>query len=211
MEDLDALGYSIRRNTAELSQLNKAIAWLAHFHIKFMANTGVGLWPTGCYWHLATRQEEWQSMPEGRLKHQAQQIDSVLKNAKFQTLVHGDAKLANLCFHHQTYDVAAVDFQYVGQGPGVKDLAYLIGSAFDDQALHKYGDRLLDEYVFQLQQAIERYQIQVDFSALESEVRQLYPMAWADFYRFLIGWNPQSWKICDYMEVMTERALSSLL
>ena len=77
----------------------------------------------GTYWHLATRQEELQSMQNLKLKKHAHKIDDYLRNLKFQTLVHGDAKLPNFCFGEES--VAAVDFQYVGPGCGLADLWYL--------------------------------------------------------------------------------------
>jgi len=40
--------------------------------------------------------------------------------------VHGDAKLANFCFSRDGKKVAAVDFQYVDGGCGMKDLSRII-------------------------------------------------------------------------------------
>jgi len=135
----------------------------------------------------------------------------VLSDTKFPTLVHGDSKLANFCYHTNSKDVAAVDFQYVGRGCGVKDLAYLVGSAVREDDLAVYGDRILNEYIHQLKLAVKHYNVNLDIDELEQEVRFLYPIAWADFYRFLIGWNPQSWKICGFMEHMSKVGLSRVV
>lgn len=209
MEDLDDAGFSVRKGRATWQELKMCIRWLAYFHGRFMGTDAANLWPVGTYWHLATRQDEWQAMPDSDVKQQAEAIDIALNSAQFQTLVHGDAKLANLCFHANKQQVAAVDFQYVGRGVGVKDLAYLAGSAFDDQGLYQYGELILNEYICQLSRALQYYQKPIDHNAIEAEYRELYPLAWADFYRFLLGWNPKSWKICGYMQEMTEKGLHS--
>ena len=65
-------------------------------------------------------------------------------NCKFKTIVHGDAKLANFCFSHDLSNVAAVDFQYVGGGCGMKDVAYFLGSCLNDQELRTTENELLD-------------------------------------------------------------------
>lgn len=213
MEDLDAIGFSGRKDRADWQTLRSCIKWLAHFHAKFLRqddNLADGLWPTGTYWHLATRQDEWEAMPESEHKRHAKTIDQTLSSAKFKTLVHGDAKLANLCFQESGDQVAAVDFQYVGGGAGVKDLAYLAGSAMDDDELTEYGGAILQAYLTQLKSALDNYGKSLDWNELEAEIRYLYPIAWADFYRFLIGWNPQSWKICGYMQEMADVGVSSL-
>ena len=49
-------------------------------------------------------------MPEGALKQNAVAIATTLSDANYQTLVHGDAKVANFCFNENFSGCAAVDF-----------------------------------------------------------------------------------------------------
>lgn len=210
LEDLDHAGYFVRKEAADKHTLTLAIKWLANFHAKFMFNDAENLWPVGTYWHFSTRQDEYNKMPESAYKNNAHALDNALNNAQFKTLVHGDAKFENLCFHHQGNKVAAVDFQYVGQGSGVKDLAYLAGSCLDSNGLSQYDSFIVDEYITQLKLALVSISKEVDFNVLEQEIRYLYPIAWADFYRFLLGWNPDSWKIGDYMKTKAAQGLTHL-
>lgn len=207
MEDLDAAGFSVRKGEADWHSLSIAIRWLAYFHAKFMGNSAKELWQIGTYWHLNTRQDELLAMPKSDYKKYAQAIDKKLSSAKFQTLVHGDAKFENLCFHQNGDDVAAVDFQYIGGGSGVKDLAYLVGSCLNEEKLIEFDTLIVNEYLKYIKQAFNEYNITVDINALTKEVTELYPVAWADFYRFLLGWNPQSWKICDFMKEKAQLGL----
>jgi len=200
MEDLDNAGYGIGKKQADWPSLKVAIRWLAYFHIKFIGKNPLDLWPVGSYWHLATRQDELKAMPASVYKTSAVKLAQHLANAKFQSLIHVDAKFENLCFHNNGQTVAAVDFQYVGRGAGVKDLAYLAGSCLSSEQLFHYDERVVDEYLHQAHQAITHYQTCINVELFAKEVRTLYPVAWADFYRFLLGWNPQSGKIGDYMK-----------
>lgn len=207
MEDLHDIGYFVEKESGDWKSLSVAIKWLAYFHMKFMKGDGKGLWPVGSYWHLDTRKDEFEAMPDSVFKSNAKAIHDRLNNASFKTLIHGDAKFDNLCFHYSGNNVAAVDFQYIGHGAGVKDLAYLVGSCLDNEALIKYDKQVVREYLSFCKQAVIDYQINIDFDAFEKEVLQLYPVAWADFYRFLLGWNPDSWKICDHMKNKAEQGL----
>jgi len=210
MEDLDEAGYFVRKEQGDWASLRLAIAWLAHFHARFMFNDGEDLWSQGTYWHLSTRHDEFNAMPESDFKQYAEQLDTKLNSARYQTLLHGDAKFQNLCFHHDGKHVAAVDFQYVGKGPGVKDLAYLVGSCLQQEQLVELDQLALDEYLFQLKAGLKHYKVKFDQQELEQEIRTLYPVAWADFYRFLLGWNPKSWKVCDYMKQMAQQGIKNL-
>ena len=210
LEDLDFIGFTTRCSDATMAQSKLAIRWLAYFHARFFNTAADGLWPVGTYWHLATRQDEWMLMPEGRLKQGAAKISGVLNKAKFQTLVHGDAKLANFCFHKNKASLAAVDFQYVGKGAGIQDLAYLLGCCFSNEQLFHYEKPLLNYYFAQLAQGMKEYKMDWDFSALETEWRLLYSLAWADFYRFLQGWSPGHYKINAYMHHQADCALNYL-
>ena len=160
---------------------------------------------------LETRQDEFNNMTDGPLKQAAHFIDSSLNNARYQTIVHGDAKLANFCFGDEETNkirsVAAVDFQYVGKGVGGKDLAYFLGSCLTDNDLTLRHNELLDHYFKALGQACSEYQQHVDFSALENEWRKLYSFANADFHRFLQGWSPEHHKINGYLQAQSELAL----
>ncbi|WJG08575.1 phosphotransferase [Aliiglaciecola sp. LCG003] len=210
LQDLDQHGFTYRCDDAPLALVKLGLRWLAYFHARFLQEPLSGLWPIGTYWHLATRPDEWQKMPDGRLKQQAQSIDNQLNQAGFQTLLHGDAKLANFCFSQDQTDLAAVDFQYVGAGVGVKDVAYFLGSCFDSDGLIHHADMLLDHYFSCLHQAAKHYVINTDIAAVEHQWRALYPLAWADFQRFLIGWATEHYKINDYMLMMTDKVLTSL-
>lgn len=210
MEDLDASGFDGRRQQVSRAELDACVAWLASFHATFMGTPPEGLWPSGTYWHLATRPDELAALDEGALKAAAPLLDRKLSATPFQTLVHGDAKVANFCFDTNTGRVAAVDFQYVGGGCGMKDLAYFIGSCLDSEECEQLAPGLLDRYFDVLGAALVRAGHDVDVVALEEDWRALYPVAWADFTRFLRGWSPGHWKLHRYAERLTRHAVASL-
>ena len=214
LEDLDAAGFPIRRNRLTEPQLTSCLRWLANFHATFVVDSRstqcpaekIGLWPIGTYWHLATRPEEFSAMPHGELKTAAAAIDRRLNEVRFKTIVHGDAKLANFCFS-KSDSVAAVDFQYVGGGCGMKDFAYFISSCFSDDECERRESSLLEMYFNFLREALADDSLA---DSIEEEWRLLYPFAWADFHRFLAGWSPGHWKIHRYSKRMTETVLSRL-
>ncbi|MFY0686218.1 MAG: phosphotransferase [Cyclobacteriaceae bacterium] len=208
MEDLNASGYTIRLSPKQvtLSHANSCLSWLANFHARFLGIQPEGLWSIGTYWHLDTRPDELAQMNNKSLQCAATQIDKKLNNARYQTFVHGDAKLANFCFA-QNDEVAAVDFQYVGKGCGMKDVAYLISSCFDELACEKHETALLTYYFDQLELALDN---SIEFQLLKEEWSSLYRYAWADFYRFLDGWSPGHWKMHPYSERITQQVLNEL-
>ena len=206
LEDLDAAGFPNRHGRLDASGVTTGLRWLAHFHAKFMGVDPEGLWPTGTYWHLETRPDEWNSMPDGALKDSASDIDRRLRNARYQTLVHGDAKVANFCFAGDPISApAVVDFQYVGGGCGMKDVAYFLGSCLDENQCERDEESHLQIYFEALRSSLVGHDS--DFDLLESEWRMLYPYAWADFVRFLEGWCPGHAKVHRYSRKMVEIAL----
>jgi aminoglycoside phosphotransferase (APT) family kinase protein len=185
LEDLGAAQLAPRRMGLSPSDARSVLRWLARFHACFLGCDPVGLWPQGTYWHLATRQLELQRMPDGPLKRDAAALDAQLRGARFQTLVHGDAKPANFLLSRDGETVAAVDFQYVGGGPGIRDVAYLLeGFGW------LRGDRgaLLDHYFACLLRSLGPAH-RPHAAALETEWRGLLPVAQRDFERFLAGWR----------------------
>jgi hypothetical protein len=225
MQDLDAAGFANRSSDANLALVELGVKWLANFHACFMCDAEIDsnpqlwpkenthwhqykgkVWPIGTYWHLATRLQEWQAMPDSDLKRAANVIDQRLNSARFQTLLHGDAKLANFCIHNNNGQIAAVDFQYVGFGVGIKDLVYFLGSCLNEQKLETSAPILLDLYLNSLKNAlgqvscsgVDNKESLVNFYQLEQEYRALYPFAWADFERFLVGWSPGHIKLNQY-------------
>ena len=210
MEDLDASGYGERRSSVNLEEMHLCVRWLARFHTYNMGRSSDGLWETGTYWHLETRPDELDQLEDPELKAIASAIDEKLKRSTFKTLVHGDAKLANFCFSQEGSGVAAVDFQYVGGGCGMKDLAYFVGSCFRDQEAEEKEEEILDFYFQELSKAIVSLGSSKSAADIEEDWRPLYKVAWADFHRFMKGWSPGHWKLSDYSERVTREVIDSL-
>ena len=242
LEDLDKSGFPLRHARLTPRQAEPCILWLARFHAYFLRDTYVqkelpehlelalssdntnrsvqglsrpfGLWPIGSYWHLGTRPEEWQAMAESELKERAEKLNDRLNSLRFQTLIHGDAKVANFCFSAPSstgrVDVAALDFQYTGQGCGMKDFVYFLGSCLTETECEKHWRDLLNLYFSSLIETLKALKTQIDIVALESEWRFAFEFAWADFQRFLEGWSPDHKKNTAFSRALTANALNKL-
>jgi hypothetical protein len=208
LEDLDASGFAARRARVSEAERDACLGWLAHFHASFVGVAPERLWKTGTYWHLDTRPDELAALDDRPLRAAASGIDLRLKGARFKTLVHGDAKLENFCFG--THGVAAVDFQYIGGGAGIKDVAYFLSSALSPRECERQAGACLDRYFAELRSALALRRPDVDATALEAEWRELYPLAWADFYRFLLGWAPGQYEYDAYSRAQVRTALEAL-
>jgi aminoglycoside phosphotransferase (APT) family kinase protein len=139
-------------------------------------------------------------MEDDALRKAAPVIDRTLSAARYRTIVHGDAKLANFCFAPNG-DVAAVDFQYAGGGCGMRDVAYLLyGTAVDRE------EELLSFYFDRLRTACAGR----DAEPVEAEWRALYPIAVVDFLRFFAGWSKASWRRDGRGRRLAEQILSQL-
>ena len=137
------------------AQTRRVLSWLAKLHglyygaAKADAAVREGLAAQGEYWYLDTRPDEHAAMPkrgwEGRLRLAARAIDERLKADKHQTIVHGDAKSANMLFAKDG-EPLLYDFQYVGKACCAKDLAYCLCCASDapdddaDLVAHYHGE-----------------------------------------------------------------------
>lgn len=196
-EDFKSEGFShAQSNYTDIAAILK---WLANFHAFNLHKSPAGLWQIGSYWHLDTRPDEWHKINQAELKAQATLFDKKLKQSQYQTLIHGDAKLANFAINNDTKKVLGYDFQYVGKGVGVIDVMYFLGSCLDEKQLLSDADDLLNDYFAYLKIALAEFQPDVESKALISDWTALWPTAWADFYRFLVGWSPEHKKINSYM------------
>ncbi|WP_405629642.1 oxidoreductase family protein [Pseudoalteromonas sp. Ld20] len=182
------------------SHINAIIKWLAYFHAVNFQQRPLGLWPQGNYWHLDTRPDEYEKISDAVIKQKAQCFDREIRNCEYQTLIHGDAKLANFAVGITTAQALGYDFQYVGGGVGVTDLMYFLGSCLTNTELEQASDDYLAKYFDYFTQAMHEYHRGVDASIIVDNWRALWPVVWADFYRFLLGWSPNHVKINNYMQ-----------
>ncbi|MGR5335939.1 phosphotransferase [Vibrio gigantis] len=197
----------------EQKQRDACLKWLANFHAKHInvdQEQSASLWQVGTYWHLDTRPDELNALADLPLKNQAQHIDRLLKECPYQTLVHGDAKLANFCFDSESQNAAAVDFQYVGNGCAMKDVALFMSSAVRPQDCAELESHMLETYFRYLEEALAYYQSQLSFDEIEAAWRPMFYVAWADFQRFVKGWSPEHWKINPYTEQLTQTVIEQL-
>lgn len=209
LEDL-SVDYPDTAHQLSLGETGVCLDWLACFHAKFVGTVPTGLWSTGTYWHLDTRADELKAMPEGKLKEAAVSLDHRLNACQYKTLVHGDAKIANFLFNKQRTVAAAVDFQYVGGGVGSKDLAYFLGSCLDEHTLLQHEDALLERYFSTLNHCLQQQHSATFAASVVASWRELYAIAWTDFYRFLQGWMPEHKKINRYTRQLADQAFTQL-
>ncbi|HKI60269.1 MAG TPA: oxidoreductase family protein [Mariprofundaceae bacterium] len=210
LEDLDAVGFPLRKFCLSKPEAELCLKWLANFHATFLGEAPESLWPVGTYWHLATRPDELLATEDTSIRKAAPAIDAMLSGCRYQSLVHGDAKVANFCFSEDAEAVAAVDFQYVGGGCGMKDVAYFLGSCLDEMLQERWESEFLDLYFAELRKVLLEQERGVDLDALEREWRGMFPIAQADFYRFLVGWMPTHWKINDYGKSVALRVVRQI-
>lgn len=182
LEDLDAADYARRARARAGHELEACLRWLASFHARFVGEAPEGLWDEGSYWHLGTRLEELEALRDPSFARRAHELDRALSSARYRTLIHGDAKPANFCFSPGGERVAAVDFQYVGGGCGMRDVAYLLHGSVSGQELRRFVELYFAALGAELSPTI-------DARALEAEWRELYDVATEDFERFLRGWR----------------------
>lgn len=124
-----------------------------------------------------------------RLYKHAQRINDELANSKFTTIVHGDFKAANIVFNDgidEPLAAAAYDFQYVGGGDGMKDVAYMFCSALESRVLGKHEDELLEHYRSEL---LSRLPPSVAEEYTMAVMKERLNLAVCDFVRFMAGWG----------------------
>ncbi len=211
LEDLDSAGYPLRHSRIDWALIELGLSWLANFHAEFLGENPEGLWKVGTYWHLDTRPDELKALGNSPLKRAAAKMDMLLRQSPYQTFVHGDAKLENFCFSHDGKEVAMVDFQYTGRGCGMKDVAYFLSSCLSEAECEKQETRLLDSYFNSLRDALLLRKKSDIADSLEEDWRHLYPIAWADFHRFLQGWSPGYWQPGGYSERLTRNVVENIL
>lgn len=188
MEDLQWAGFTPRSQPSEAETLT-GLDWLARFHSRFLRTEWPQLWEQGTYWHLETRREEFRRTPDGVLKNMAQSLHHQLKGTRFLTLVHGDAKTTNFCWNDDG-EAAAVDFQYVGGGCGIRDVALFLDRAVGRERLQREEEHWLRHYFERLRAALREDGHSALASELVQEWNDLYPVAWTDYARFRQGWGP---------------------
>ncbi|OSX73025.1 hypothetical protein BU14_0384s0013 [Porphyra umbilicalis] len=129
------------------AQTRTALGWLGRLHAAYLGGRlppAGSVAPVGGYWHLQWRRSELSALPArlGRVAAASAAVADALYGggldgggpggapSRWRTLLHGDAKAANLCWApNGTSAVAALDFQYVGWGRGVMDVANLLVSS----------------------------------------------------------------------------------
>ena len=206
LEDLSDSGYLPDRQPSP-NRVRTGLSWFAAFHARFLGQIPEGLWEQGSYWHLGTRSEEWERMPQGRLKDNAALLDQALRSSRFKTLLHGDPKPANFCWDSSDRP-AAVDFQYTGAGCGIRDVILFLDRGLGRQRCREDEDNWLDFYFERLNDALERNGSPVDRQALEADWRPRFSIAWSDYARFYLGWAG-SYTLDAYSEELLDRAVTT--
>jgi hypothetical protein len=84
-----------------------------------------------------------------------------------------------------------------------------LGSCFTEDGCQLYENSILDFYFKTLLAFLPNLELKEKVD-LEQEWRALYPVAWADFNRFLLGWMPGHQKLHAYALSKNEEAFGYL-
>lgn len=193
---MGALDGAPPRGTLSAAEADAAVGWLARLHAAYWGVRAAeldGLQPQGTYWYLDTRADELRAVSragwEGRLALAARGLDARLKADAIQTVVHGDAKGANMLFARAGADgplcAQLYDFQYAGRAPPAKDLAYFLCCAAG-AAEGEREERLLQRYYAELSAALRALGRPPPRLAA---LRESLWVAYADLARFMAGWG----------------------
>lgn len=208
LNNFESMGFR-NLTCVNMSEIKAVISWLAKFHAHFLQINNQEGFERGGYWHLNTRPDEYIKMNDSMVKSCAHVINERLKNSDFQTIIHGDAKLANYAFDHENA-VLGYDFQYVGTGIGLQDLMLFLVSTLNSDSLYANHELLLSDYFCVLHLETASYLSIEQQNSLESQWRALWPLVWCDYHRFLLGWKPDHERINDFLLMMSDRAIKSL-
>jgi len=171
------------------SYIQAVLRWLATLHGRTWGKADkmvqLGLQPMGSYWHLDTRPDEHDSMPdtgwEGRLKMAARAICDRLQRDSMQCIIHGDCKDANVLYDKGK--VTMCDFQYCGKACPAVDLVYFFCSSVGTSD----EERALEYYLECLCATLKKRNIS-ELPTL-SQFRESMDIAYCDYYRFMSGWG----------------------
>ncbi len=208
LEDLGSGGYAPQKSPSA-RQLKSGLEWLARFHARFVGQRPEGLWEQGTYWNLEYRQEELERTTHPWFKTHAWALDRELRNCRFQTVVHGDAKASNFLWRGED-EAAVVDFQWVGPGCGMRDVTLLLDRCLGEERCLEEADSWLDHYLETLHSELIRLEQELPWEALEAEWRRLYPIAWCDHERLWLGWGQGTQSLGPYTQQLMERSGTAL-
>lgn len=178
---------------------------------------GKGLWKQGGYHYLATRMSELHSI-DARLDSWGQlglhadsdlptAVDWCLNNPSDRThlsLIHGDVKAENMAFSRDGKQMAMYDFQYVGIGLGVQDLAKFLTTSIPSRHLNSASaeeDLLKTYHAFLLNNLPEDAEYEWE------NLIQDWELALVSWVRFLAGWSGGFWGNVDWLTQRVEGLL----
>lgn len=200
-------------------------------------DVGEGVWLNGGYTYLATRRKEFASLREeegteweeklcramqmGGRESVAEVVARVLAPSatdekgggdpvrEYETLIHGDVKSENLFTTKSGDAVAFFDFQYVGLGLGVCDLAKLFTCSVPESMLTE-SDSIPDELEMGAgeRRLLEEYRKVLDPSGTKypwEVLERHWQTALVDWLRFQASWG--FWGNTEWLEARVRRIL----
>ncbi|OAR01240.1 hypothetical protein LLEC1_04520, partial [Akanthomyces lecanii] len=171
------------------------------------------IWLNGGYTYLATRRTEYASLasrldsewsaalcsPDGTASVAEKVAEFLIPRGRsFETFIHGDVKSENLFSTQSGVDVAFFDFQYVGLGLGVSDLAKLFTCSVPLHMLVNLSSPLPDTIAMQegeLELLIQYHQLLTQHEKIDGtrydfvDLQRHWETALVDWCRFQASWG----------------------